>query len=88
MKLKRTTELLDEMVNEALQHTDRRRSEHNIRVKSADSFILVKADARLIMQVIINLVDNAIQSCARLDLETKKDGDQAVVTVSITAGDF
>ena len=89
MKLKRTTELLDEMVNEALQHTDRRRSEHNIRVKSADSFILVKADARLIMQVIINLVDNAIKYTPKgseIVLETKKDGNQAVVTVSDTGG--
>lgn len=61
MKLRLTTELLDEIISEALQHTDRKRNEHNIVVKQEDAFILVKVDTRLIMQVIINLVDNAIK---------------------------
>ena len=61
MKLRLTTELLDEIIAEALRHTGRKSSEHQIKVKLTDALILVKVDARLIMQVIINLVDNAIK---------------------------
>lgn len=87
MKLRLTAELLDEIIAEALRHTDRRRSEHNIRVVSDDSLLLVRADARLIMQVIINLVDNAIKYTPRgsqVTVETKKVGEAAVVTVADT----
>lgn len=80
-----TTELLDDVISEALRHTDRRRNEHDIRVKSADSFVLVKIDARLIMQVIINLVDNAVKYTppgSTIVIETKVGDGLAAVTVS------
>lgn len=85
MKLKLTTELLDEIIAEAMRHTDRRRSEHNIEIKNDDSLLLVKVDARLIMQVIINLVDNAIKYTpqgSHIVIETKRNGAQAVVSVA------
>ncbi|MBC8569921.1 sensor histidine kinase KdpD [Oscillospiraceae bacterium NSJ-54] len=85
MKLRLTTELLDEVIAEALHHTDRRRNEHRIQMRSGDTFILVKVDARLITQVIINLVDNAIKYTppgSEIVIETKQVGSQAVVTVS------
>lgn len=85
MKLRMTTELLDDVISEALRHTDRRRNEHDIRVKSADSFVLVKIDARLIMQVIINLVDNAVKYTppgSTIVIETKVGDGLAAVAVS------
>lgn len=85
MKLKLTTELLDEVITEALQHTDRKRSEHNIIIESSESFILVKIDARLIMQVIINLVDNAIKYTPKgsdIIIGTRSEGNRAIVTVA------
>ena len=85
MKLRPTAELLDEVITEALQHTDRRRSEHNIHVQSPEALVLVKIDARLIMQVIINLVDNAIKYTppgSDIEIETGVNGTQAVVTVA------
>ena len=85
MKLRRTTELLDEIIAEALHHTDRRRGEHLLEVKSDEALLLVKVDARLIVQVLINLVDNAIKYTppgSRIVVEAKKQGKEAVVTVS------
>ena len=85
MKMRLSTELIDEVVTEALRHTDRRRGEHHIQVKHADTFLLVKMDSRLIMQVIINLVDNAIKYTppeSNIIIEIKKEQNQAVITVS------
>lgn len=85
MKLRLTTELLDEVIEEALQHTDRRRVEHHIIVKPAEKFILVKIDARLIMQVIINIVDNAIKYTPKdstIMIETAQKDGTAIVTIS------
>lgn len=61
MHLNMTTELIDEVVHEALQHVRREEKSHHIDVVQDQEFILVKMDARLMMQVIINLVDNAIK---------------------------
>lgn len=54
-------ELVEEIISEALEHVNRKKSEHKIVLEPSEEFILVKVDAGLIMQVIINLVDNAIK---------------------------
>ena len=61
LNIRLQAELLDEIITEALQHISRQKTEHSISFQAAEEMILVKADARLIMQVIINLVDNAIK---------------------------
>lgn len=61
MHLHMTTELIDEVIDEAIQHASRQKKEHHISVEQDDDLILVKIDARLMIQVIINLVDNAIK---------------------------
>ena len=54
-------QLVEEIVSEALQHISRKKSEHTITVFHEDDLLLARCDARLIVQVIINLVDNAIK---------------------------
>lgn len=61
MKLHLSAELIDEIIHEALQHVNMRKKEHKIVVEESEEFLMVKVDARLIMQVIINIVDNAIK---------------------------
>lgn len=61
MQLHTSTELVDEIVAEALRHVDRRASEHTITVESSEDLLLVKGDSKLIIQVIMNLVDNAVK---------------------------
>ena len=61
VNLTRSVELMDEVVSEALKHINRKSKEHTIRVTSGKDFILAHIDAKLIVQVIINLVDNAIK---------------------------
>lgn len=80
-----STELLDEVVAEAMQHISRKKTEHKIIVRALDDFILVKADAKLVMQVVINMVDNAIkytQKDSVIRVTLKKDGDRAIVEIA------
>ena len=61
MQLHTSTELVDEIVAEALRHVDRRACEHTITVEAPEDLLLVKGDSKLIIQVIMNLVDNAVK---------------------------
>lgn len=61
MNLRLQPELLEEIITEALAHTNRLAKEHTIQVNLEDPILLVKADARLIVQVFINIIDNAIK---------------------------
>ena len=59
LKLNRVPELLDEVVGEAVGHTAGATSGHEVRVEPTDDLLMARMDARLIMQVVVNLVDNA-----------------------------
>ena len=61
MNLQISPQLMDEMIEEALHHVNRKSCEHTITTQYGDEILLVNVDARLIMQVIVNLVDNAIK---------------------------
>lgn len=89
MQLRQTTELLSEVIWEALKHVDRRVSEHHLTVKPTEEFILVKIDVKLIMQVIINLVDNAIKYTPKeseIIIEARKEGDEVCLTIADNGG--
>ncbi len=78
-------ELLDELVTEALAHISRKKMEHMILYQACDDIILVKVDARMIMQIIINIVDNAIkytQKESQIIISTRKEGNRAIVSIS------
>lgn len=79
-----SAELAEEVVKEALRHVNRLHVEHQITVKHEDDLLLVKVDAKLIVQVLINLVDNAIKYTPKgshIDIRTRKEGEVAVFSV-------
>ena len=61
MNLHLTTELIDEVVAEALRHINRKRAEYHFHVQSSDDYLLAQMDAKLIVQVLINILDNAMK---------------------------
>ena len=61
MRLQKQPHLVEEIVTEALHHINRKHTEHTITVSHENELLLARCDARLIIQVIINLVDNAIK---------------------------
>ena len=73
MKLNVSAQLMEEVVSEALHHI-RNLKNHTIEVVQSDELLMAKMDAKLIMQVIINIVDNAIKYTP--------EGSEIVVVVS------
>lgn len=61
LPLRRDAELIGDIFHEALSHVDRRAAEHEIRVELEDDMLMANMDARLIVQVIINIVNNAVK---------------------------
>ena len=85
MNLNPSAELMDEVIAEALRHINRRSVEHEISVRSSEDFILAHMDARLIVQVVINIVDNAIKytpAGSHIRIETEKAGAWVVVRIA------
>ena len=80
-----SAELVDEVIQEALRHISRLSAEHFISVTNEDDLLLAKMDARLIVQVLINLIDNAIKYTpqgSHIDIHTFPDDGWAVISVT------
>lgn len=85
LNIRMQAELLDEVITEALQHISRKKSEHKVIYNASEDFIIVKVDARLIMQVIINIVDNAIKYTpigSEIIISTENKGNMAIVSIA------
>jgi two-component system sensor histidine kinase KdpD len=54
-------ELLEEVIAEALLHINRKSIEHEIETILDNDFLMAKMDSQLIIQVMINIIDNAIK---------------------------
>ena len=61
IKLEKSMHKIEELVKEALLKVNRESIEHQIEVKIKDSDLQANLDAKLITQVIVNIVDNAIK---------------------------
>ena len=76
---------MDEVISEALKHINRKSKEHIIRVTSGKDFVLAHIDAKLIVQVIINLVDNAIKYTSAgsvIEIHTEQKNKWVIVSVA------
>ncbi len=61
MNFNMSVQLMDEVIDEAMKHINRKGAEHHISVECKDELLLARMDAKLIIQVMINLVDNAVK---------------------------
>lgn len=60
LKLKFTDQLLDEVIAESLRHISRKHDDYKI-VADCEELVLARMDVHLIIQVLVNLIDNAIK---------------------------
>ena len=62
MDLHLSLEVVNDVIEEALLHIDRNADQHQIIIQPTSDVLIARMDARLIMQVLINLVNNAIKN--------------------------
>ncbi len=85
LNLNMQPELIEEVITESLLHINRNSIEHHIKTVLADELLMAKMDSRLIIQVIINILDNAIKytpSGSHITISAKKDGQSVLVEIS------
>lgn len=85
MNLHLTTELIDEVVAEALRHINRKRAEYHFHVQSSDDYLLAQMDAKLIVQVLINILDNAMKYTppgSNIEIGWKQEGTFIYISVA------
>lgn len=83
MQLDLELELVEDIIMESMKHINRNAMEHTISV-DVEEVLVVRVDAKRIIQVMINLVDNAIKYTppgSNIEVVTYKDGDNATIEV-------
>ncbi len=84
MQLNLSAQLVDEVVAEALSHAGRKAAEHSITTDLGEELLLGTMDARLISQVIVNLVDNAIKytpAGSQIRVSARRQGDRIAICI-------
>ena len=84
MELHLSSEVMGDVIDEALKHVDRNAARHEITVRDSDDILLVDMDARLIMQVLINLINNAVKNTpvgSHISIESRQVETEAQITV-------
>lgn len=61
VKLRIEPEVIEDVIDESLSHVSRIKDNRKIKLNIADDFLMADMDARLIVQVLINLINNAIK---------------------------
>ena len=85
MNINLTTELVGDVITEALKHIHTKSEMQKITVIQQDDLLLAKMDARLIVQVLINLLDNAIKytpSDSQIKITAKRTGETVRISVA------
>lgn len=85
MDLHMEAELIEEIIQEALRYLERKSSEHPVHVQISDDLLMAKMDSRLIIQVLINLVDNAFKytpAGSPISIGAKREGEWVAIQVA------
>jgi two-component system, OmpR family, sensor histidine kinase KdpD len=59
--VKKKMEIVEDLISEVIKHLSKRVGSHTIEVIKASEVLFIEADAQLIIQVLVNLLDNAIK---------------------------
>ncbi|MDS0528457.1 sensor histidine kinase KdpD [Clostridium sp. SHJSY1] len=85
VNLHKEPQLVEEIITEALNHVNRKVKEHIIKVNLKDDLLMVDVDVRLIIQVIINIVDNAIKYTepgSEININVCVNGEKVIMEIA------
>lgn len=85
INLNKEAQLVEEIILEALQHVNRNVCDYDIEVDLEDELLMINADVRLIIQVIINVVDNAIkytEKGSKIKISAFPKGDNVIIEIA------
>ena len=85
MHLQMGAQLLADVFQEALAHLDRQAKEHEITTELPDDLLMAKMDVQLIIQVMINIVNNAIKYTppgSHIVLRAERWGSMVEISIS------
>ncbi|SDG11387.1 two-component system, OmpR family, sensor histidine kinase KdpD [Fontibacillus panacisegetis] len=85
LNLNLQAELVEEVISEALLHVNRDSENHIIDTVLDEELLMARMDSRLIVQVLINLVDNAIkytQCGSHIILSARRDKQMIILEIS------
>lgn len=83
--IRMSAELVSDVIDEAVRRTEKNANAHKLTVKESDGILLARMDARLIVQVLINLIDNAIkytQSGSEIEISAVEKDNEIAITVA------
>ncbi|MEA4974065.1 MAG: DUF4118 domain-containing protein [Candidatus Metalachnospira sp.] len=78
-------ELVSDVIDEAITHIGRRGQNHTIIVQDISEILIASMDAPLIVQVLVNLMDNAIKYTpegSEIAISAKSEGEKVYITVA------
>jgi two-component system sensor histidine kinase KdpD len=76
---------VEDVIEESLKHLDMHASEHHIECVHPEEMLFAEMDAKLIMQVIVNLVNNAVKytpAGSRIVVSAEKQDDLVCISVA------
>ena len=84
IRLNLQSELISDAIEEALRHLDRNAEKRKIVTDLEDDLLMARMDAALIVQVLINLINNAVKYTpegAKITIGARKENDMALLWV-------
>lgn len=87
LMLNKQEEAVEEVVGTAVRYISRRFPEYEVAVDVPDELLLVPMDAKLIVQVLVNLLDNAVEHMepqeGEINVSVTKDSDKNCAVFSV-----
>ena len=65
IEIEKTPEIVDEIIGDVIERMEPRKGSHTLQVQLPEEIVVVPMNAKLISQVLVNLIDNAIKHSAQ-----------------------
>ena len=85
MDISTQAELVDDVINEAIGHAARKLGNHKLEVRPHDDLLLAHMDAPLVVQVLVNLIDNAVKytpAGSTISVDAQRHNDRVMLQVA------